>query len=110
MTPEEIDHTMQFILEQQAQFATDILQVRDVLGEQSRLLGTQSQAIVSLVGMIGELKDVQSSHEKRLTTLETAMAELAAAGRETQERLNAFIVFVERYISGRDGGKQAPSS
>lgn len=112
MTNEEMERTMQFILQQQAQFSADILQIREVLGEQSRLLTTQNQAIVSVVGMIGKLTEAQMHAERRIATLETNMGEietkmaaLAEAGKETEERLNAFIVSVEKYISSRNGGK-----
>ncbi|MBI1941925.1 MAG: hypothetical protein HYS33_10510 [Acidobacteria bacterium] len=110
MTPQEMERTMQFIVQQQAQFTADMHQVGERLREEERVLTAQNQAIVGMVGMMGELREVQASHEKRLTALETAMKELAAAGKETEERLNAFIVFVEKYISSRNDGNQNPSS
>ena len=41
--------------------------------------------------------------EGKMGELEIKMAELATAGKETETRLNAFIVFVEKYISSRNG-------
>ncbi len=89
---------MEFIVAQQAQFAADMQQVREVLH-------THSDAIVSLTGMVGKIAEAHTVLATRMTELETKMGELAAAGKETEERLNAFITFVEKYISGRNGGK-----
>ncbi len=110
MTSEEMERTMQFVRQQQAQFSTDIQQMNGVLATQSQLLSTQNQAIVAVVGMIGKLTEAQTHAEGRIATLETKMTELgtkmaalAEAGKETEDRLNAFIVFVEKYISSRNG-------
>ena len=42
-----------------------------------------------------------------MVSLEASMKGLAEAGKETEARLNAFIVFVEKYISSHDGNSQA---
>lgn len=90
MTNEEMQKTMQFILEHQAQFAAN-----------------------------------QQHTDKRVSRLETNMAEMARAQthmnevvaamldthRHTEERLGAFIGVLERYISegrnGKGGGQDA---
>ncbi len=77
---------MQFIVEQQAQLAADMQQVRKVLS-------TQSQAIVTVVGLVGKLTETQqalaetqSTHATRIALLETKMTELAEAGQRTEDR------------------------
>ncbi len=89
MTYEEMEKTMQFILEQQAQFATDIQQIRElqagfheVQAKFQTQLGTLTDATLTLVGVVGKVAEAQE---------------------RTEERLSAFITFVERYISGRKG-------
>ena len=87
MTQEEIEKTIQFILEQQAQFSAN-----------------------------------QQGVGERVTRLETNMAEMARAQihlnevvavmadthRHTEEKLDAFIGVLERYISdGRNGGDKS---
>lgn len=87
MTNEEMERTMQFIVEQQSQFASN-----------------------------------QQGVEERVTRLETNMAQMArtqahvnevmAAMLEThrhrEEKLDAFIGVLERYISeGRNGGDKS---
>ena len=88
---------MQFILEQQAQFAADIQKLietqQKLAEEQVRLTEGHvrlAEAILANTGMIGRLAEAQARSDERI-------ADLAA-------RLDAFIVVVEKYISeGRNG-------
>ncbi len=91
MTNEEMERTMQFIVQQQAQFASDIQRVQEVqarsasdiqqlaadLQQLREAETTLLRAMTTVVGMQGQ------THE-RVSRLETAMAELA-------ERVSAFI-------------------
>ena len=114
---DDLEKTMRFIVDQQAQFTVDIQKLRETQAEFAKefgadlrqvreVLSTHSGAIVTVVNMIGRLGEAQATAEGRLTTLETKMAELATAGKETENRLSAFIVFVEKYISSHNGNSQ----
>ncbi len=70
---DDLEKTMRFIVEQQAQFATDIQQIREVLS-------AHSGALVTAVNLVGKLGEAQAAAEVRITGLETKMTELAAAG------------------------------
>jgi hypothetical protein len=89
---QRIERNIEFVAEQQARFSSDMQQVREVLH-------THSEALVTVVGLVGRLGE-------RMEQVEARMAELAAAGKDTEERLNTFISFVEKYISGRNGGQR----
>ncbi len=97
MTFEQMERTMQFIVDQQAKFSTDIEKINTALAQ-------HNEAIVSLVQVSRTLVDGQIAVEGRLTRLEEKMAEMAEAHKETEERISAFITFVEKYISSRNGG------
>ncbi len=115
MTDEQLEKTMQFILERQAQFAAD-----------------QQQAVERASRLEANMAANQQQVDERVTRLETNMAEMArsqaamkeaiaAVGRSqahlnevvatmldthkhTEEKLDAFIGVLERYISeGRNG-------
>ncbi len=114
---EKMERNMRFIVEQQAQFAADIQQIREIQAQSAaqfatdmqqvrEVLNAQSQAMVTMLSMIGKLGETQAAHDARIATLETKMTELAEAGKETEGRLNTFIVFVEKYIGSRDGGAE----
>lgn len=113
MTDEEMarmERNMQFIVEQQAQFAADMQQFRADMQQVREVLSSQNQAIVSVVGMVGRLAEVQSEFQKnvdaRFTRLEDKLTEYGELAKGTENRLNAFITYVEKYISSRDGGNK----
>ena len=94
---DKIQKQMEFIVEQQAQFASDIGQLKDIV---ARLANTSLQRIENLENKVSALVDAQIKTEGNLSTLAEAQV-------HTDERLNAFISVVERYISNdRNGNSQ----
>jgi hypothetical protein len=94
---DKIQKQMEFIVEQQAQFASDIGQLKDIV---ARLANTSLQRIENLENKVSSLIDAQIKTEENLSTL-------AEAQGHTDERLNAFISVIERYISkNRNGDSQ----
>lgn len=110
MTHEEMESAIEFILKQQAQFSADIQRINDTLDRHNEAFGKHTEAIVALTGWHSKLveaqirlTEAQQGHDARIATIETKIAELAEAGKRTDERLDALITTVERYISSRDG-------
>ena len=105
MSNEEMNKKMEFIVEQQAQFAADIDKMRKVQAADAKLLKEQdrklSDALIAVVGIIGNLTQA-------LTRTDESIKLLTKAQSRTDERLNIFINVVERYISG-NGGSQSPA-
>jgi hypothetical protein len=105
MSNEEMNKRMEFIVEQQAQFAADIQVMREVQAQDANLLKEQdrklSDAVVAVVGMIGNLVQSQTRTDESIKLLIEAQA-------RTEQRLNIFINIVERYISG-NGGSESPA-
>ena len=94
MTDEEMRRTMQFILEQQALFTTDMQQMREeharFAAETRQNFGRLGEAVLAITGIVGRLGDAQERTERKV-------AELA-------DRLNVFIGVVERYITEHRNG------
>jgi hypothetical protein len=105
MSNEEMNKRMEFIVEQQAQFAADIQVMREVQAQDANVLKEQdrklSDAVVAVVGMIGNLVRSQTRTDESIKLLIEAQA-------RTEQRLNIFINIVERYISG-NGGSESPA-
>lgn len=100
---DRMERNMEFMVAQQAQFAADIQKINETLAR-------HSEALVALAGWHGRLveaqihlTEVQQGHDGRIAAIEAKMAEWAEAGKRTDERLDALITTVEKYISSRNG-------
>jgi GTP-sensing pleiotropic transcriptional regulator CodY len=89
MSNEEMNKKMEFIIEQQAQFAADIEVMREIHAADAKLFKENdrilSDAITTVVGLVGNLAQAQI---------------------RTEERLNIFINVVERHIGGNGGAEK----
>jgi flagellar basal body rod protein FlgG len=104
MTNEEFEKKMEFIVEQQAQFATDINQLRET---QAQLQATQvqtEQVVSRLANVTLEgFKDVNA----KITALVDSQINLTEAQSRTDENLRNLIAVVDRYFTeGRNGGSK----
>jgi uncharacterized protein YoxC len=112
MTGEEMEKTMAFILEQQAQLTATVGR----LGERVDGLGEKVERIADKVERMAEKIDRNADSVTALLAIAEIQATeirdmnestrtLADRQHETDERLNALINTVERYISERRNGK-----
>src|SRR5438477_8053130 len=101
MDQKEIEKTIQFILDQQAKFAADIQQLGEAQKQAEGRLSRLEDAVVIGVNLINDLtKNVSALAEAQKRT-ENTVSELS-------EKVDAFIITVERYISeGRNGKPSA---
>lgn len=109
MNEEELRKKMEFIIEQQAQFAADIQQLRETQEAEAKLWrekhNSLTDALTTVVGIVGKLAEAQERAEARLAELAEAQKHTNTQVAETNERLNIFINVVERYISERRNGQ-----
>lgn len=105
MNNEQFERRMQFIVEQQAQFSGDILELKEAQKAEAHLWREKydnlTDAITTIVGVVGKLAATQERTDDQLSELTSKQA-------ETDDRLNALIGVVERYFSGN--GQQRPKS
>ena len=111
MTEEEIRKTMEFILEQQAQFAANIQRLQEERAKDNPRLTRLEESFLLLV-QLAQTTDsrldriesntaaLESRIESTTAALESNMAALAAAQTHTDERLSALIDIVRE---GRNG-------
>jgi hypothetical protein len=103
MSNEEFEKRMEFILEQQAQFASDIQQLREVQAETNQIVNRL--AAVTLEGF----KDVNAKIDALVDShirLAEDQAKTAANLALTEENLRNLVVVVDRYFSERRNGGQ----
>jgi hypothetical protein len=98
----EVEKRIEFIIEQQAQFASGI----QILGEKQSHL---TDALVKAVGIVGQFAEAHQRTDARLAELaahaDEKFAELAEAQARTDNRLNVLIDVVEKFVSRNGDGK-----
>ena len=114
MNNEEFDRKMAFIVEQQAQFASDIQQLQEsqartdqVVAQTAELVGQTGEVVTRLANVthagftevnakINALVNAQIRTEENLIRTDKNVA-------STDESLKHLIAVVDRYLSGRNG-------
>ena len=104
MTSEEIQRTMEFILQQQAQSS---VRIDGLAGKVDALADVQNRAEerwTRTEESIRALLSIAEIRERQIDKLGEQITAVNEAGRATDDRLNALINIVERQISeGRNG-------
>lgn len=105
---DKIQKQMEFIIEQQAQFASDIQQLREVQATTENLLGRLTAVTTAGFKELGEkvsaLVDAQIKTEERVSTLTEKMSALAEAQAHTDQRLNVIIDIISESRNGHSRG------
>ena len=99
---------MQFIVEHQARFAADMEVLKEHASKTDETIRTLTDALLSLTRVTEDnenlLKSLAKETGEHFRETDQKIARLAELGEGTEVRLNAFIAFVEKYVSRRDGG------
>jgi hypothetical protein len=110
MSNEDFDRHMAFMLEQQARFDANLAKQQERDAEawakqqeynaqvKARLDKTDRQ-IAELAGFTGILRDALLGLTHHAERHDREMADLVAMGKETDARLNALMLVVERHLS-----------
>jgi archaellum component FlaC len=100
-TTEETQQNMDFIVQQQAQFVTDIQKLREAQAATDNIV--ERLATLTL-NRFEKVDNEFENLESKMTALVDSHIKLADAQKNTDERLSIFITTVERLISeGRNG-------
>ena len=121
MNNEEFDSKMAFIVEQQAQFASDIHRLQEsqsrtdqVVAHTAELVGQTGEVVTRLANVthagftevnakINALVDAQIRTEENLIRTQENLMRTDKNVASTDESLKHLIAVVDRYLSGRNG-------
>jgi ABC-type transporter Mla subunit MlaD len=112
MTNEEMQRKMEFIIEQQAQFAVNIQKLEEAQTNAEARMTRLEGAVVGVVGLIDRIIKAQERTDENVAELAKQVLALAEAQArtdqklaETNDRLNTLITVVERFISEHRNGQ-----
>jgi uncharacterized protein YciW len=124
MTPDDMERTMQFIVEQQAHFAGDIAWLKEQFIEERKASREMFETLVNhqyemmagireLTATVAQLADSQAQLADRQAQLADRQAQLADSQAQlvesqghTDARLNALIDIVDKLVRGPNGGQR----
>lgn len=108
MINEDMQKTMQFILEQQAQLAASMQKFDERQVNAEERTTVIEDVMVRLANIQVDQHRRMDEHHNRMDEFEETMQKIAAIQKETTERLNILVNTVERYISERRNGGSNP--
>ena len=91
---EVVNRNVNFIIQQQAQFAADMQQLREVQARSEQRWERTEESVRSLHA-------IAQIHEREITALTESQARTNKQMSETDERINALVNVVERLVSDR---------
>jgi allophanate hydrolase subunit 1 len=100
MSNEEMNQKMEFIVEQQAQFAADVQVTREIQARDAKLL---KDALLGVMDIVGSLTRAQMKTDETVNLLADDFRRLTQAQARTEESLKILINVVERHIHGNGG-------
>ncbi|HXG66555.1 MAG TPA: hypothetical protein VNO70_15755 [Blastocatellia bacterium] len=105
MSQDPIERRMEFIIEQQAQFAADMMGLKEQQQRQAAHMDRLSRAVEQLTADVAtlhtsmvDMRDAVLSLTHIVEAHGNQIAALSTVGKETDARLNALITVVERHI------------
>jgi archaellum component FlaC len=108
MDEEKLNRTMEFIIEQQANFTVNIQLLQEAHSQGEKRLSRLEGAFVTMYNDLNRLTKNVEVLSGKVTELSNDIVVLKDEQKETRERLDAFIVVLEKYIS-RDEEKNGGS-
>lgn len=106
MDDEKLEKTMEFILNNQAQFYADLQQIQEVQKEAEKRVNVLERACLNLYNTTVEQGKNIAEQGENISELTADVKELRDAQKSTDERLNAVIFMAEKYFSGENGKKK----
>ncbi len=92
MSPEDIERTVQFLLQQQAQFAADVAR----LSTKTDLI---ADGLIGLTGIVGRLTEAQARTDEQLKRTDKQLERTDEQLKETDTRLSAHIERVDAHLN-----------
>lgn len=104
MNNDEMHSTMQFIVEQQAQFAANIQKLQEEQLRADERFARLEDSIERTVNLVTAIAHAQAQTEVNLARTDERLNNLVSAQAQTDERLNNLITMFERHLQENHNG------
>jgi len=106
MENEKWEKTIEFILNNQAQFTVDIQKFQEAQKEGEKRTNVLERICLNLYNTSVEQNEAIAGQTKNVNQLSADVKELREGQKETDERLYAVILMAEKFLSGENGGSK----
>ena len=106
MDDEKIEKTIEFILNNQAQFTVDIQLLQESHKEAEKRVSILERATVNMFNALTETNKNIAAVAEKVDLISDKVDKLANLQKETDERLNAVIMMAEKFFSGENGSSK----
>ena len=106
MDEEKLQRTMEFILNNQAQFSVDIQKLQEVNKDAEKRISVLERATVNFFNALTDTNKNISAVAEKVDVVADKVDKLADFQKETDNRLNAVILMVEKFLSGQNGNSK----
>ena len=103
MDDEKLERTIEFILNNQAQFYADLQKVQETNKEIQETQKEAEKRVNVLERACLNLYNISVEQGKHVAELTQGVKELREAQKDTDERLNAVILMAEKFFGGQNG-------
>ncbi|MCY7377419.1 MAG: hypothetical protein LH472_15775 [Pyrinomonadaceae bacterium] len=106
MDDAKLERTIEFILNNQAQFTVDIQKLQESQKEGEKRVNVLERACLNLYNTSVEQNEAIAEQTKNISQLSADVRELREGQKETDERLNTVILMAEKFFSGENGNSK----
>jgi uncharacterized damage-inducible protein DinB len=99
----DIEKTMEFILEQQGEFAAHIDELREQQADSARQIAALSQTVQGLVEVARLQSERLDAHDRRLEAQEKRLEAQEKRSEVFQQRFDQFLERFDAYLRGQGG-------
>lgn len=103
MDEEKISNTIETLLQNQAQFYANLQMMQETNKDAEKRISVLERATVNLYNATTKTSETIDKLADKVNVLADKVDKLADAQKETDERLNAVIFMVEKFLSGQNG-------
>ena len=106
MDDKKLEKTIEFILNNQAQFSVDIQKLQEANKDAEKRISVLERATVNFYNALTETNANISIVVEKVNLVSDKVDKLADLQKETDDRLNAVILMAEKFFSGENGSSK----